>query len=59
MTLTGRLEAARRETVVAMLRERFAQIDLARLAVDRIALFRQDGATSRFSIIEHWPLRAR
>jgi putative phosphonate metabolism protein len=59
MTLTGRLEAARRETVVAMLRERFAQIDLARLAVDRIALFRQDSATSRFSIIEHWPLRAR
>ena len=58
MTLTGRLDAGRRETVVAMLRERFAQIDLARLAIDRIALFRQDGATSRFAIIGHWPLRA-
>ena len=59
MTLTGRLEAGRRETVVAMLRERFAQIDLAQLAIDRIALCRQDGATSRFQIIGHWPLRAR
>jgi len=59
MTLTGRLEASRRETVMAMLRERFAQIDLARLAIDRIALLRQESATSRFAIIGHWPLRAR
>jgi len=59
MTLTGRLEASRRETVMAMLRERFAQINLTRLAIDRIALCRQDGATSRFQIIGHWPLRAR
>ena len=59
MTLTGRLEARRRETVMAMLRERFAQIDLARLAIDRIALLRQVSATSRFAIIGHWPLRAR
>ena len=59
MTLTGRLGSARRETVVAMLRERFAEIDLARLSIDRIALFRQHSATSRFVIIGHWPLRAR
>jgi len=59
MTLTGRLEASRRETVMAMLRERFAQVDLARLAIDRIALLRQESATSRFAIIGHWPLRAR
>jgi putative phosphonate metabolism protein len=58
MTLTGRLEAARREVVVPMLRERFAAIRLATLAVDRLALFRQDDAASRFRIIAHWPLRA-
>lgn len=58
MTLTGRLPAARRDAVVAMLRERFAAIDLATLEIDRIALFRQDAAASRFRIIGHWALRA-
>lgn len=58
MTLTGRLPAERRGGVVAMLRGRFAAIDLATLEVDRIALFRQDDAASRFGIIGHWPLRA-
>jgi putative phosphonate metabolism protein len=58
MTLTGRLPAERRDGVVAMLRNRFAMIDLATLEIDRIALFRQDDAMSRFRIIGHWPLRA-
>jgi putative phosphonate metabolism protein len=58
MTLTGRLPAERRDDVVAMLRDRFAAIDLATLEIDRIALFRQDDAASRFRIIGHWPLRA-
>jgi putative phosphonate metabolism protein len=58
MTLTGRLPAERRDSVVAMLRERFAAVDLAALEIDRIALFRQDDAASRFEIIGHWPLRA-
>lgn len=58
MTLTGRLSAERRDKVVAMLRDRFAVIDLATLEIDRIALFRQDDAASRFGIIGHWPLRA-
>jgi uncharacterized protein DUF1045 len=58
MTLTGRLPAERRDSVVAMLRERFAAIDLDTLEIDRIALFRQDDAASRFGIIGHWPLRA-
>jgi hypothetical protein len=39
-----------------MLRQRFAAIGLTRLAIDGIALFRQDGAASRFRIIGHWPL---
>jgi putative phosphonate metabolism protein len=58
MTLTGRLEAARREVVVPMLRERFAAVRLATLTIDRLVLFRQDDAASRFRIIGHWPLRA-
>lgn len=58
MTLTGRLPAERRGGVVAMLRNRFAAIDLATLEIDRIALFRQDDAASRFGIVGHWPLRA-
>jgi hypothetical protein len=58
MTLTTRLSAERRDSVVAMLRERFATIDLATLEIDRSALFRQDDAASRFRIIGHWPLRA-
>ena len=56
MTLTGRLQAERHEVVVPMLRERFSSVRLATLAIDRLALFRQDDAASRFQIISHWPL---
>jgi putative phosphonate metabolism protein len=58
MTLTGRLDDRRREPILAMLRYRFATIGLERLAIDRIALFRQQRANSRFEILEHWKLRA-
>jgi putative phosphonate metabolism protein len=58
MTLTGRLDAARRGPILTMLRERFSAIGLARLAIDRIALCRQDQANSRFRIVNHWKLRA-
>jgi 2'-5' RNA ligase len=57
MTLTGRLDAARREPVLAMLRTRFAAIGLKTLAIDRIALFRQENAESRFRVVKHWELR--
>jgi putative phosphonate metabolism protein len=57
MTFTGRLDAARREPVLAMLRQRFAEIGITRLAIDRIVLFRQDDTSSRFRIIGQWPLR--
>jgi putative phosphonate metabolism protein len=53
MTLTGRLPDARRENVLAMLRDRFAALALAELAIDRIALFRQNDPASRFTIIRH------
>ncbi len=57
MTLTGRLEDARRWGVLAMLRQRFAATGIDSLSVDRIALFRQDAAEARFHIIGDWALR--
>ena len=58
MTLTGRLGAERREPLLKMLAERFAALDLPTLPIDRIAIFRQDNAASRFRIVDHWQLRA-
>ena len=58
MTLTGRLSDERRGPIVAQLRTRFAAVDLTRLAIDRIALFKQTDSASRFRIIGSWPLRA-
>jgi putative phosphonate metabolism protein len=56
MTFTGRLDAARREPVLTMLRQRFSELGITRLAVDRLVLFRQDDASTRFRIIGQWPL---
>jgi putative phosphonate metabolism protein len=57
MTLTGRLGSEQRALILPMLRSCFAETGIDRLAVDRIALFRQDAAGSRFRILAHWPLR--
>ena len=57
MTLTGRLDASRREPILSLLQTRFAQLGIERLAIDRIALFKQDNAASRFRIIAQWQLR--
>ncbi|MDI1263995.1 MAG: DUF1045 domain-containing protein [bacterium] len=51
MTLTGRLPAERREPVLSMLRSKFAATGINTLAIDAIALFRQDAADARFRII--------
>ncbi len=59
MTLTARLKAEQREPIVAMLRQHFSEIGLETLAIDRIALFRQNDADSRFGIIGEWQLRSR
>ena len=56
MTLTGRLDAERRGPILEMLRARFATPDLDALAIDRLALFRQDDAKARFRIIGEWVL---
>lgn len=59
MTLTGRLGAERREPLMKVLAERFAILGLDTLPIDRIALFRQDNAVSRFRIVDHWKLGSR
>jgi putative phosphonate metabolism protein len=58
MTLTGPLSVERREPVLTMLRNRFSALGLHTLAINRIALFRQDNPDSRFRIVSHWKLRA-
>ena len=56
MTLTGRLDAERRGPILKMLRTRFAALRIVTLAIDRIALFRQDDAKARFRIVGEWML---
>jgi putative phosphonate metabolism protein len=58
MTLTGRLDAERRESILTMLRDSFSTVGLKTLAIDRIALFRQECSDSRFRIVKHWQLRS-
>ena len=58
MTLSGRLGSERREPILAMLRSRFASTGLEMLAIDRIAVFRQDNAAARFRIVRQWELSA-
>jgi putative phosphonate metabolism protein len=58
MTLTGRLGSERREPILAMLRNRFASTGIETLTVDRIAVFRQANASSRFQVVGQWALRA-
>jgi putative phosphonate metabolism protein len=56
MTLTGRVPAERRGQMVDMLRARFATLDLRHLAIDRIAVFRQDDSASRFRVLAQFGL---
>ncbi|KYK45922.1 DUF1045 domain-containing protein [Bradyrhizobium diversitatis] len=56
MTLTGRLDAERRGPILEMLRGRFAALALGTLAIDRLALFKQDETKGRFRIIGEWAL---
>lgn len=56
MTLTCRLGAERRGSILDKLQARFAEIGLQQLAIDRIAVFRQSDSASRFRIIGEWPI---
>jgi putative phosphonate metabolism protein len=57
MTLTGRLPPERHGPVLTMLKDRFSALGLKTLAIDRIALCRQDDADSRFRIVGTYVLR--
>ena len=57
MTLTGRLPPQRHGPILTMLKAHFSALDLRTLAIDRIALFRQDDAKSRFRIVGTYVLR--
>ena len=57
MTLTSRLDTERRDPLLAMLTESFSAIGLQTLAIDAIALFRQDKADSRFRIVRRYVLQ--
>jgi putative phosphonate metabolism protein len=56
MTLTGRLPPERHGPVLTMLKARFSALDLKALAIERIALFRQDNVESRFRLVESYVL---
>jgi putative phosphonate metabolism protein len=58
MTLTGRLGDAKREAIRTILQTRFGLLEITTLSIDRIALFRQDDADSRFRIVRHCALQA-
>ncbi len=56
MTLSGRLDDEPRQPILAMLRGRFATLGLAALAIDRIAVSRQEDAGSRFRVLREFVL---
>ena len=56
MTLTGKLPVDRLGRILEILRERFAALDLKTFSVDRIAVFRQNEAASRFRIVKNYNL---
>jgi len=58
MTLTGRLAADRGKPILTMLRDSFSATGIKTLAIDRIAVFRQENADSRFRIVKDWQLRS-
>jgi putative phosphonate metabolism protein len=59
MTLTGRVEACRRGVVLELLRHRFAALHQeCAVAIDRLALVRQDTPAGRFRVLHHVPIPA-
>ena len=56
MTLTGRLDSARRGQVLDLLNKRFQGIGVKSLAIDGIALFKQADAEERFRVMAAWRL---
>ena len=57
MTLAGSLPAERLTAVTDALKKRFTALKLKSAPIDRLALLRQDSATSGFTVLAHWPLQ--
>lgn len=57
MSLTGRITAEPQQ-IVELLAARFAELGQRSLAIDRLALLRQDHPAARFAAIRHLPLTA-
>ncbi|MBY0383327.1 MAG: DUF1045 domain-containing protein [Xanthobacteraceae bacterium] len=51
MTLTGSLQPEQSRAILPMLQQSFGALGITSLAIDRIAMFRQDSAETRFSIV--------
>jgi hypothetical protein len=59
MTLTGKIEARRRHATLASLRAVFQRMCPTRpVAIDRLALAKQDSSSAPFRVLGHAPLRA-
>ncbi|MFZ5738726.1 MAG: DUF1045 domain-containing protein [Pseudomonadota bacterium] len=58
MTLTGSLDPARHDELLALLRATFAATGIDRIAIDRIAVLRQDARGERFKSIAQFELRS-
>ena len=57
MSLTGRIEHAARAQTLEVIAAQFARLDQQSLAIDRLALFRQDHPSAKFTAIRHIALR--
>jgi hypothetical protein len=56
-SVAGSPEVESFRALLVLLRNRFSATDLKTLAIDRIALFGQDDANSRFKVLSHHFLR--
>lgn len=56
MTLTARIDVERREALLKSLGDRFSSLGLATLAIDQLAIFRQESPASRFRVAGYWKL---
>lgn len=57
MSLTGGIESAAREQTLEVIATQFAKLDQPSLAIDRLALLRQDHPSAKFAAIRHLVLR--
>lgn len=59
MTLTGSLPRESRDVIAAMLHQGFSALNVTRLPIDKIAIFKQQDGLSQFGIIATFDLKKR